>query len=204
MLISDGVTPSNEGRGYVLRRVMRRAVRNMRLLGALEPTMGELVDSTVVAMGPQYPELLAQHARIATVAVAEETAFLETLRTGTQIFDRAAGAVRRAGGRTLPGDVAFQLHDTHGFPIDLTLEMAAEQGLSVDEDEFRRLMKEQRDRARQDSRDKRADAADLAAYQSLAGNGRADRVRRILNSRRRLDGARPAARRFRSRAGRYG
>ncbi|MDX6285398.1 MAG: alanyl-tRNA synthetase [Frankiales bacterium] len=167
MLIADGVTPSNEGRGYVLRRVLRRAVRNMRLLGAHQPTMHELVDATVQAMGPQYPELVAQHARLATVVGAEETSFLETLRAGTQIFDLAAQQVRDRGQRTLPGTVAFQLHDTHGFPIDLTLEMAAEQGLAVDEAGFRQLMEDQRSRAREDAREKKSGGVDTSAYQAL-------------------------------------
>jgi alanyl-tRNA synthetase len=167
MLVSDGVTPSNEGRGYVLRRVVRRAVRNMRLLGAHEPAMDELVDATVHAMGPQYPELVAQHSRIANVLVAEEASFLDTLRAGTQIFDLAVQQVRRSDQQTLPGAVAFQLHDTHGFPIDLTLEMAAEQGLAVDAEGFRQLMDDQRRRARADAQEKKSGAVDLSAYQSL-------------------------------------
>jgi alanyl-tRNA synthetase len=167
MLISDGVLPSNDGRGYVLRRVLRRAVRNMRLLGALEPAMGELVETTVRVMGAQYPELIEHQGRLVTAVVAEEAAFLDTLRTGTQIFDRAVTDAKHTGDAQLTGDVAFQLHDTHGFPIDLTLEMAAEQGLSVDTEGFRRLMTEQRDRARQDARDKKGEAADLSPYHSV-------------------------------------
>jgi alanyl-tRNA synthetase len=167
MLISDGVVPSNDSRGYVLRRVLRRAVRNMRLLGAHDPAMGDLVQATVQAMSPQYPELTEHSDRITAAVVSEEMAFLETLRTGTQIFDRAVVEAKGAGQRRLSGDVAFQLHDTHGFPIDLTLEMAAEQGLSVDDEGFRRLMAEQRDRARQDAREKKGEAADLSAYQSV-------------------------------------
>ncbi|MFJ6213680.1 alanine--tRNA ligase [Streptomyces sp. NPDC092296] len=168
MLISDGVTPGNEGRGYVLRRILRRAIRNMRLLGATEPVAHELVDVTIEAMGPQYPELFEDRKRIKTVAVAEEASFLQTLRTGTTILDTAVSEARNAGSAVLAGDKAFQLHDTYGFPIDLTLEMAAEQGLSVDEAGFRRLMKEQRDRAKADARAKKQGHADVSAYREVA------------------------------------
>jgi alanyl-tRNA synthetase len=144
MLISDGVSPSNEGRGYILRRILRRAVRMMRQLGSREPVVHDLVERTITVMSPTYPELTTSAGRIDATAVAEEASFLQTLKSGTVIFDLATGATRRAGSTVLSGDKAFQLHDTYGFPIDLTLEMAAEQGLSVDEDGFRRLMNEQR------------------------------------------------------------
>ncbi len=98
-------------------------------------------------MGQQYPELITDRERIEKVALAEENAFLKTLKAGTNILDTAVSETKAAGSSVLPGDKAFLLHDTWGFPIDLTLEMAAEQGLSVDEDGFRRLMKEQRERA---------------------------------------------------------
>ncbi len=166
MLIGDGVTPSNEGRGYVLRRILRRAVRSMRLLGAQDPTVRELVDAGIAAMGPQYPELVTDSGRIGTVAVAEEGSFLETLRTGAQVFDAAVPQARSAGG-VLSGDRAFALHDTYGFPIDLTLEMAAEQGLSVDQEGFRALMEEQRSRAKADSRARKTRGADTSAYRAL-------------------------------------
>jgi alanyl-tRNA synthetase len=168
MLIGDGVTPGNEGRGYVLRRIMRRAIRNMRLLGATEPTVGELVDTVIKAMSPQYPELEEDRKRIESVALGEESAFLKTLRTGTNILDTAVTEAKAAGASVLPGEQAFLLHDTWGFPIDLTLEMAAEQGLSVDEAGFRRLMKEQRDRAKADARAKKQGHADLSAYREVA------------------------------------
>jgi alanyl-tRNA synthetase len=168
MLIGDGVVPGNEGRGYVLRRIMRRAVRNMRLLGAGGPVIGELADVVIDTMGRQYPELVADRKRIQTVAVAEEAAFLKTLRTGTGILDNAVAETRAAGAAVLPGERAFQLHDTFGFPIDLTLEMAAEQGLTVDEEGFRRLMREQRDRAKADARAKKTGHADLSAYREVA------------------------------------
>ncbi|MDT0379090.1 alanine--tRNA ligase [Streptomyces sp. DSM 42041] len=168
MLIGDGVTPGNEGRGYVLRRIMRRAIRNMRILGATGPTVGELTDTVIKAMSPQYPELAEDRRRIETVALAEEAAFLKTLKAGTNILDTAVTETRAGGGKVLAGDKAFLLHDTWGFPIDLTLEMAAEQGLSVDEDGFRRLMKEQRDRAKADARAKKTGHADLSAYRAVA------------------------------------
>ncbi|MFI0896409.1 alanine--tRNA ligase [Streptomyces sp. NPDC020983] len=168
MLIGDGVTPGNEGRGYVLRRIMRRAIRNMRLLGAHEPVVAELLDVVIGIMGLQYPELVTDRGRIETVALAEEANFLKTLKTGTNILDTAVTETKAKGGTVLAGDQAFLLHDTWGFPIDLTLEMAAEQGLSVDEDGFRRLMKEQRDRAKADARAKKTGHADLSAYREVA------------------------------------
>ncbi|RST17498.1 alanine--tRNA ligase [Streptomyces sp. WAC05374] len=168
MLIGDGVTPGNEGRGYVLRRIMRRAVRNMRMLGASGPVVGDLVDTVIRTMGEQYPELETDRKRIETVALAEEAAFLKALKGGTNILDTAVTETKAAGGTVLSGDKAFLLHDTWGFPIDLTLEMAAEQGLSVDETGFRRLMQEQRDRAKADARAKKTGHADVSAYREIA------------------------------------
>lgn len=167
MLIGDGVSPGNEGRGYVLRRMMRRTTRNMRLLGAHEPTMRELIEVSIDAMGPQYPELIRDQKRIEAVSVGEEESFLQTLRSGTQIFDLAATSVKKSGSTKLSGEEVFKLHDTYGFPYDLTLEMASEQGLSIDEDGFRRLMKDQRDRAKADSRAKKSGHADLSAYRNI-------------------------------------
>ncbi|MFL6182838.1 MAG: alanine--tRNA ligase [Actinomycetes bacterium] len=168
MLIGDQVVPGNEGRGYVLRRIMRRVIRSMRLLGSSEATMRELIATAIEAMGPQYPELEIERGRIFTVAEAEEAAFAQTLRTGTQIFDTAASELRSSGDKTLQGDTAFKLHDTYGFPIDLTLEMASEQGLTVDEEGFRRLMAEQRARAKADAKAKKTGHVDGAAYRALA------------------------------------
>jgi alanyl-tRNA synthetase len=168
MLIGDQVVPGNEGRGYVLRRIMRRVTRSMRLLGGPEATMRELVSASIEAMGPQYPELEIERERIHTIAEAEEATFLQTLRAGTAIFDLAAEETKQTGASTLAGESAFKLHDTFGFPIDLTLEMAAEQGLSVDEDGFRKLMGEQRARAKADSRAKRSSGVDVAQYRALA------------------------------------
>ena len=176
-LIGDGVIPGNEGRGYVLRRLMRRVIRNMRLLGAQEPTMGELVDVTVRAMAPQYPELNDEANRIRTIAIAEESAFRETLRTGTTLLETAVVQAKESGSSVLSGDRAFALHDTYGFPIDLTLEMAAEQGLSVDEDGFRRLMAEQRERAKADSQARKSGFAATTAYRDILDTGGATTFR---------------------------
>ena len=115
-LIGDGVLPGNEGRGYVLRRLMRRTIRMMRLLGAHEATMGDLVDATVLSMAPQYPELNDMANRIRQTAVGEESAFLQTLRTGSTIFDTAVADLRAGGARELPGEQAFALLEAmHGW-----------------------------------------------------------------------------------------
>ncbi len=168
MLIGDGVTPGNEGRGYVLRRMMRRTIRNMRLLGSMDPIMSELTISAIAAMGPQYPELVADKKRILSVSVSEEESFLQTLKSGTQIFDLASVALRKSKATVLPGDEVFKLHDTYGFPFDLTLEMAREEGLEVDEDGFRRLMKEQKDRAKADAKAKKSGHTDVSVYKTIA------------------------------------
>jgi len=168
MLIGDGVTPGNEGRGYVLRRMMRRAIRNMRLLGSMDSIISELTESAISAMGPQYPELVTDKKRILSVAVAEEESFLQTLKSGTQIFDMASSAVKKSNGKVLSGDEIFKLHDTYGFPFDLTLEMAREVGLAVDGDGFARLMSQQRDRAKADSKAKKSGHADLSVYRGIA------------------------------------
>ena len=165
-LIGDGVIPGNEGRGYVLRRLMRRVIRTMRILGAQE-SMGELVNAAIDAMSPQYPELGDARGRITQIANGEEAAFLQTLKTGTQIFDVAARQAQASGSAVLSGDEAFTLHDTYGFPIDLTLEMAAEQGLQVDRDGFQRLMQEQRERAKADARARKAGLTAVTAYRDV-------------------------------------
>jgi alanyl-tRNA synthetase len=173
MLVADGVLPANEGRGYVLRRLLRRSIRNLRLLaggqrgGTEERFLHELTAAAIEAYGPQYPNLLRDAANIQTVIDAEEAAFLGTLRTGSAIFDAAVEEVKRRGSTELAGDQAFQLHDTYGFPIDLTLEMAAEQGLKVDEEGFRRLMAEQRERARKDAVEKKTGNADVSVFAAL-------------------------------------
>ncbi len=167
MLIADGVTPANEARGYVLRRILRRAVRSMRLLGVEDKTLPELMPVSHQKMRISYPELDAEWDRVTQVAYAEEDAFRQTLRAGTAIFDLAASATKRHGGAELSGAKAFQLHDTFGFPIDLTLEMAAEQGLLVDQVGFRELMGEQRARAKADSRAKKGQHTDTSAYREV-------------------------------------
>jgi alanyl-tRNA synthetase len=167
MLIGDGVLPGNEGRGYVLRRMMRRTIRNMRILGASDPTSRELVAASIKAMGPQYPELVENQERITSVTVNEEETFLSTLKSGTQIFDVAASKVKQINSDKLDGETVFKLHDTYGFPFDLTLEMAAEAGLSVDGEGFRRLMKEQKDRAKADARAKKTGHTDVSEYRKI-------------------------------------
>lgn len=175
VLIGDGITPGNEGRGYVLRRMMRRTIRNMRLLGSLEPIMSELTVAAIDAMGPQYPELISDKNRILAVSVAEEESFLQTLKSGTQIFDLAVLTLKKNESSSLPGADVFKLHDTYGFPFDLTLEMAREEGLSVDEDGFRRLMNEQRDRARADAKVKKSGHTDVSVYRAIADkNGKSE------------------------------
>ena len=177
MLIGDGVTPGNEGRGYVLRRMMRRTIRNMRLLGSSEPVMSELTVAAISAMGSQYPELVSDKKRILEVSVAEEESFLQTLKSGTAIFDLASTATKKGKSSVLAGDEVFKLHDTYGFPFDLTLEMAREEGLTVDEEGFRRLMKEQRDRAKADAKSKKSGHADVSVYRSIADkNGKSEFV----------------------------
>ena len=174
MLIGDGVTPGNEARGYVLRRLLRRAVRSMRLLGFDDPALPELLPVSLGRMKASYPELERDFARISQVAYAEEEAFRQTLDKGTTIFDLEAGRAKSAG-TGLSGEAAFALHDTYGFPIDLTLEMASEQGLSVDQDGFRALMEEQRARAKADARSKKGHHADTSVYRAaLDANGPTD------------------------------
>jgi alanyl-tRNA synthetase len=168
MLVGDGVTPGNEGRGYVLRRLIRRAVRAMRLLGVDEPSMPVLLPASMEKMKQSYPEVERDWARISAVVYAEEEAFRETLRTGTQMFELATERTKHAGRHELAGDQAFLLHDTFGFPIELTLEMAAEAGLTVDEVGFRQLMQQQRDRAKADARAKKGARADTTAYRDIA------------------------------------
>ena len=167
MIIGDGVTPSNEGRGYVLRRLLRRIVRSARLLGVQEPVLNSFAEVVRDTMSPSYPDLTADFERIAAVVRNEEEAFLQTLTSGSRIFDTAAAGVKAAGRTQLPGDQAFKLHDTFGFPIDLTLEMASEAGLTVDEQGFRTLMAQQRDRAKADSKAHKTGHSDGSAYRAV-------------------------------------
>ncbi|MBF6181029.1 alanine--tRNA ligase [Nocardia otitidiscaviarum] len=171
MLIADGVNPGNDGRGYVLRRLLRRIVRSARLLGAEKPVMAEFMKVVSDLMAPSYPELSTDYKRIETVAVGEETAFLKTLNTGSKLFDETVEQVKAQGGRKIAGSDAFTLHDTYGFPIDLTLEMASEAGLEVDEAGFRSLMAEQRQRAKEDAAARKHAHADLSIYKELVDRG---------------------------------
>ena len=166
MLIGDGVRPGNDGRGYVLRRLIRRAVRSIRLLGVDEVALPHLLPESMNVMSEIYPELRTDFDRISQVAYGEEDAFRRTLSSGTQIFDLAVDKAKKAG-TGLSGAEAFTLHDTYGFPIDLTLEMAAEQGVEVDEAQFRTLMQEQKDRARADAQAKKTGHVDATVYHEI-------------------------------------
>ena len=171
MLIGDGVTPSNDGRGYVLRRLLRRTVRSMRLLGVERPVFGELFTASKDAMKESYPELETDFDRILRTAVAEEETFLRTLVSGTSVLQDAITQTKAAGADRLAGDAVFMLHDTYGFPIDLTLEVAEENGLTVDRDGFTALMAEQKARAKQDAREKKLGGVDLGVYSSIRAKG---------------------------------
>ncbi|VEI12459.1 alanine--tRNA ligase [Trueperella bialowiezensis] len=169
MLINDGVRPGNDGRGYVLRRLIRRAVRSVRLLGYDGVALPELLPVSMNAMKESYPEVEHNFDMISKVAYTEEQAFRRTLESGTAIFDIAVKKSKKEGSE-LPGDTAFTLHDTYGFPIDLTLEMAHEAGVEVDEAGFRRLMQEQKDRARADALAKKTGHVDASTYHQIEAN----------------------------------
>lgn len=166
MLISDGVLPGNDGRGYVLRRLIRRAVRSMRLLGVEQPVLPVLLPLSMSVMSESYPEVKENFARISEVAYGEEEAFRRTLSAGTTMLDTAISRARTAGGAVSGAD-AFSLHDTYGFPIDLTLEIAAEAGVEVDAAGFRTLMTEQRERARSDAMAKKKGHVDSSVFQEF-------------------------------------
>lgn len=167
-LLNDGVIPGNEGRGYVLRRMMRRVIRSMRLLGLEEPCIAELITTSIDSMKDQYPELEVNRDRIVTTAVGEETAFRQTLKTGNARFETAVAELASSKISVIPAERVFEMHDTYGFPYDLTLEMAQERGLTVDADGFKRLMNEQRERAKADAKSRKAKLADLSVYKSAA------------------------------------
>ncbi len=177
MLIGDGVRPGNDGAGYVLRRLIRRAMRSVRLLGVDEVVLPELFPVSRDAMAPSYPSLITSWPTIEQVAYGEEAAFRRTLDSGTTIFDLAVSKAKKSPNRVatgsssgllLSGEDAFALHDTYGFPIDLTVEMAAEKGVTVDEERFRALMEEQRQRARADSVAKKSGHVDASEYHQIA------------------------------------
>ena len=171
MLMTDGVTPSNDGRGYILRRLMRRAIRSMRLLGVDGPTFEVLFTASRDAMKDAYPEVVTDWPRISQYALAEEATFLRTLAAGEAILDESLVTTKDAGGTTIAGAEAFLLHDTYGFPIDLTLEIAEEAGLSVDRAAFDSLMQEQRARAKADARSRKRQLADTSIYRDLRAQG---------------------------------
>jgi len=171
MLMSDGVTPSNEGRGYILRRLLRRSIRAMRLLGVEGPSFRELFAASRDAMKSAYPEVATDYSHLEQLALGEEDTFLRTLASGTTILDVAVTKTKAQGSGELAGDTAFLLHDTYGFPIELTLEMADEAGLEVDRGEFDRLMKDQRDRAKADAKSKKRVLADLSVYADYRAKG---------------------------------
>ncbi|GAA2925700.1 alanine--tRNA ligase [Microbacterium luteolum] len=171
MLLSDGVRPSNEGRGYILRRLMRRTVRAMRLLGVDEPVFPELFATSRDAMKSAYPVLEKDWSTLSASAVAEEETFRRTLVSGSTILDLALDQTKKGGGTTLSGPEAFLLHDTYGFPIDLTLEVAEEAGLDVDRAAFDSLMQEQRQRAKADARNRKRQLADVSVYRDLRALG---------------------------------
>ncbi|MCI1253768.1 MAG: alanine--tRNA ligase [Bifidobacterium tibiigranuli] len=163
MIMSDGVRPSNVGRGYVLRRLLRRTVRSMRMLGVNDPVMPALFPVSKDAMAPSYPELETTFHEVSESAYGEEDAFRRTLEKGTTILDIAVSKAKDSKSPLVSGQDAFTLHDTYGFPIELTLEMAQEQGVQVDEHKFRELMDEQKSRARADALKKRHNV-DVSVY----------------------------------------
>jgi alanyl-tRNA synthetase len=162
-LVADGVLPSNEGPGYVLRRVIRRAVRRAYQMEVEEVVTPGLVQAVVDSMGEAYPEIRTAHDFVASVVAREEERFRQTLRSGTVLLEEE---LARAGA-TIPGEVAFRLHDTYGFPIDLTREIAEERGVGVDLEGFEAAMAEQRQRAREAGRAAGPDEAEVAAYREL-------------------------------------
>ena len=173
-LIVDGVEPSNEGRGYVLRRIIRRAVRHGFQLGVREPFFYKLVDALDAQMGAAYPELTQRRSVVERALKAEEVRFSQTLDQGMRILDDAVAGL---SGKTIPGDVAFRLYDTYGFPVDLTADVARERGLDVDQGGFDSLMQGQREQGRAASRFSAGDSVKVKAqgnteffgYEDLAG-----------------------------------
>jgi alanyl-tRNA synthetase len=165
MLVSDGVLPSNEGRGYVLRRIIRRAILAARRSGSDAALTAALVEATIEKMGGAYPVLVKDRDLIIEVLEREESGFARTLRTGLSLLEEARDEVLGSGASVFPGDVAFRLHDTHGFPVELTSEIVAESGLEVDRTSFDEAMSLQRERARANA--KTLKLADDAQYRDL-------------------------------------
>ncbi|HTB29861.1 MAG TPA: alanine--tRNA ligase [Steroidobacteraceae bacterium] len=176
-LIIDGVVPSNEGRGYVLRRIIRRAIRHGYKLGQTQPFFHKLVPALVREMGSYYAELVSGEAQAMKVLAQEETRFAETLETGMALLDAATAQLKSS---VIPGETVFRLYDTYGFPLDLTADVARERGLTIDQEGFDAAMAAQRGRARAASkfgaemRDsvKLSGKTDFSGYDRLAGSGR--------------------------------
>ena len=180
-LIADGVQPSNEGRGYVLRRMLRRVVSHARRLGIEKEVMPALVARTVEGFGHAFPELVENRAYVEQVATSEEERFAGTLRQGMTLFESEIGEAAQT--HRLPGEVVFKLHDTFGFPRELTRELAAETGIEIDEDRFDALMAEQRERAKAAAKKGRAEEelagvaaqdgkTEFVGYQTLGSDGK--------------------------------
>ena len=167
MLMSDGVSPSNEGRGYILRRLLRRSIRALRLIGVSEPSFERLFTASKNAMVEAYPDLEENFARVLRSALAEENGFRRTLESGTVVLEQAIEDAKD----NLSGEVAFLLHDTYGFPIDLTVEIAEENGLTVDRNSFTELMLEQKTRAKEDAKSKKVGGAGLQVYSEFRSKG---------------------------------
>jgi alanyl-tRNA synthetase len=171
MLIGDGVTPANDARGYVVRRLLRRVVRAMRLLGVDTPVFKQLFTVSKDAMKESYPELETDFERILRTAVNEEEAFLRTLNSGLLVLDEEISKAKDSKVKSLTGDSVFLLHDTYGFPVDLTFEIAQEAGLDIDREKFTSLMNIQRQRAKDDAKQKRSTNADLSVYGEFRSHG---------------------------------
>jgi len=171
MLMSDGVMPSNEGRGYILRRLLRRSVRAMRLLGVDATSLPELLPASRDAMRSSYPEVYTDFSRISQAAYSEEETFLRTLASGSAVLDLAVTKTKDAKKTELAGPTAFLLHDTYGFPIEITLEIAQEAGLSVNREAFDALMTKQRTMAKADAKSKKTHLADLSVYSAFRAEG---------------------------------
>jgi len=167
-LIADGVAPSNEGRGYVLRRILRRAVAHGRTLGREKPFLNDVAEEVIRTCGQTYPELTENRTRVLKVAGAEEARFGETLNTGLNMLDQVVAKARQGAEGVISGDQVFKLYDTYGFPAELTVELAAEAGLSVDLDGFEREMERQRERARAAHKFQLGERESTADYASRA------------------------------------
>ena len=169
-LICDGVLPSNEGRGYVLRRIMRRAARHAKMLGFSEPVLYRALDAVIAAMGEAYPDLIQREEYIKKVVRAEEERFAETLDNGLRILNDEMSSLKADGSKVIPGDVAFKLYDTYGFPLDLTADIVRNEGFSVDEAGFEACMDKQRAQAREHWKGSGEERVS-AVYKTLHGQG---------------------------------